>query len=62
MYLSRELRLADLANRWASTRSGRSSITSPITMCPDVTQFLSYMAGRTTRAKLGSMVIVLPLA
>ena len=29
-------------------------------MCPDVTQFLSYMAGKTTRAKLGSMVIVLP--
>ena len=30
------------------------------TMCPDVTQFLSYMAGKTTHAKLGSMVIVLP--
>jgi alkanesulfonate monooxygenase SsuD/methylene tetrahydromethanopterin reductase-like flavin-dependent oxidoreductase (luciferase family) len=29
-------------------------------MCPDVLQFLSYMAGRTTRAKLGSMVVVLP--
>ena len=30
------------------------------TMCPDVTQFLTYMAGRTTRVGLGSMVIVLP--
>src|SRR6188474_1177882 len=30
------------------------------TMCPDVLQFLSYMAGRTTRASLGSMVVVLP--
>lgn len=30
------------------------------TMCPDPAQFLTYMAGRTTNAKLGSMVIVLP--
>ena len=30
------------------------------TMCPSVTQFLTYMAGRTKRAKLGSMVMVLP--
>ena len=30
------------------------------TMCPDVLQFLSYMAGRTEHAKLGSMVVVLP--
>ena len=30
------------------------------TMCPDVTQFLSYMAGRTQRIGLGSMVMVLP--
>lgn len=30
------------------------------TMCPDVYQFLTYMAGRTKAAKLGSMVIVLP--
>ncbi len=30
------------------------------TMCPSVTQFLTYMAGRTTRVGLGSMVIVLP--
>ena len=30
------------------------------TMCPDVVQFLTYMAARTTRLKLGSSVIVLP--
>ena len=30
------------------------------TMCPDVYQFLSYCAGRTKTAQLGSMVIVLP--
>jgi len=30
------------------------------TMVPDVVQFLTYMAGRTKHAKLGSMVIVLP--
>ncbi len=30
------------------------------TMCPDVLQFLSYMAGRTERIGLGSMVVVLP--
>jgi len=30
------------------------------TMVPDVLQFLTYMAGRTKHAKLGSMVVVLP--
>lgn len=30
------------------------------TMCPDVLQFLTYMAGRTKSVKLGSMVVVLP--
>ena len=30
------------------------------TMCPDVYQFLSYCAGRTKTAQLGSMVMVLP--
>src|SRR5215831_18436615 len=30
------------------------------TMCPDVLQFLTYMAGRTKNIKLGSMVVVLP--
>ncbi|HUA54905.1 MAG TPA: LLM class flavin-dependent oxidoreductase [Candidatus Sulfotelmatobacter sp.] len=30
------------------------------TMCPNVAQFLTWVAGRTRRAKLGSMVMVLP--
>jgi alkanesulfonate monooxygenase SsuD/methylene tetrahydromethanopterin reductase-like flavin-dependent oxidoreductase (luciferase family) len=30
------------------------------TMCPDVLQFLTYMAGCTERIQLGSMVVVLP--
>jgi alkanesulfonate monooxygenase SsuD/methylene tetrahydromethanopterin reductase-like flavin-dependent oxidoreductase (luciferase family) len=30
------------------------------TMCPNVSQFLTYMAARTKRVKLGSMVQVLP--
>ncbi|WP_218578686.1 LLM class flavin-dependent oxidoreductase [Vineibacter terrae] len=30
------------------------------TMCPDVVQFLSYMAGRSKTLRLGSMVVVLP--
>ena len=30
------------------------------TMCPNVTQFLTYMAARTRKVKLGSMVMVLP--
>ena len=30
------------------------------TMCPDVLQFLSFLAARTERVKLGSMVVVLP--
>ena len=30
------------------------------TMCPDVLQFLTYMAGKTERVELGSMVVVLP--
>lgn len=33
---------------------------SGYTMCPNVGQFLTYMAGRTNHALLGSMVMVLP--
>src|SRR5882757_3713544 len=33
---------------------------SNYTMCPDVLQFLTYMAGRTKKVQLGSMVLVLP--
>lgn len=56
-----ELRLADLAEPlgFDSIWSVEHHFTD-YTMCPDVVQFLTYMAGRTQRAKLGSMVIVLP--
>ncbi|MEM7079154.1 MAG: LLM class flavin-dependent oxidoreductase [Pseudomonadota bacterium] len=56
-----ELRLGDLA-----IDLGFNSIWSvehhftDYTMCPDVTQFLSYWAGRNSEVMLGSMVIVLP--
>src|SRR2546422_9537622 len=30
------------------------------TMCPDVLQYLTYWAGRTSKVQLGSMVVVLP--
>jgi alkanesulfonate monooxygenase SsuD/methylene tetrahydromethanopterin reductase-like flavin-dependent oxidoreductase (luciferase family) len=30
------------------------------TMCPDVLQFLTWVAGKTSRVQLGSMVVVLP--
>jgi alkanesulfonate monooxygenase SsuD/methylene tetrahydromethanopterin reductase-like flavin-dependent oxidoreductase (luciferase family) len=33
---------------------------TPYTMVPDVVQFLTYMAGRTNKIELGTMVIVLP--
>ncbi len=33
---------------------------SPYTMIPDVTQFLTYLCGRTRRIGFGTMVIVLP--
>jgi alkanesulfonate monooxygenase SsuD/methylene tetrahydromethanopterin reductase-like flavin-dependent oxidoreductase (luciferase family) len=56
-----ELRLADLAEPlgFDSIWSVEHHFTD-YTMCPDVLQFLTYMAGRTRRARLGSMVVVLP--
>jgi alkanesulfonate monooxygenase SsuD/methylene tetrahydromethanopterin reductase-like flavin-dependent oxidoreductase (luciferase family) len=57
----RELVLSDLAEPL-----GFDSIWQPehhftnYEMTPDVLQFLTYMAGRTTKVKLGSMVVVLP--
>jgi alkanesulfonate monooxygenase SsuD/methylene tetrahydromethanopterin reductase-like flavin-dependent oxidoreductase (luciferase family) len=56
-----ELSMADLAEPlgfesiWAAEHHF-----SGYTMCPSVIQFLTYMAGRTKHAKLGSMVMVLP--
>jgi alkanesulfonate monooxygenase SsuD/methylene tetrahydromethanopterin reductase-like flavin-dependent oxidoreductase (luciferase family) len=56
-----ELRLADLAEPLGfQSIWGVEHHFTDYTMCPDVLQFLSYMAGRTTRASLGSMVVVLP--
>ena len=56
-----ELRLADLVEPlgFDSLWSVEHHFTD-YTMVPDVTEFLAYMAGRTQRVKLGSMVIVLP--
>jgi len=58
---TQELRLAELAEPlgFDSVWSVEHHFTD-YTMCPDVTQFLAYMAGKTNRVKLGSMVIVLP--
>ncbi len=56
-----ELRLADLAEPlgFDSIWSVEHHFTD-YTMVPDVLQFLTYMAGRTQRIQLGSMVVVLP--
>jgi len=56
-----ELRLADLAEPLGfESVWGVEHHFTDYTMCPDVLQFLTYMAGRTTRVQLGSMVVVLP--
>jgi alkanesulfonate monooxygenase SsuD/methylene tetrahydromethanopterin reductase-like flavin-dependent oxidoreductase (luciferase family) len=56
-----ELRLADLAEPLGfESIWGVEHHFTDYTMCPDVVQFLTYMAGRTTKAQLGSMVVVLP--
>jgi len=58
---AQELRLADLAEPLGfESLWGVEHHFTDYTMCPDVLQFLTYMAGRTTRAQLGSMVVVLP--
>jgi alkanesulfonate monooxygenase SsuD/methylene tetrahydromethanopterin reductase-like flavin-dependent oxidoreductase (luciferase family) len=56
-----EIALADLAEPlgfesiWAAEHHF-----TPYDMCPSTAQFLTYMAGRTRRVRLGSMVVVLP--
>ena len=56
-----ELRLADLAEPLGfESVWGVEHHFTDYTMCPDVLQFLTYMAGRTQRAQIGSMVVVLP--
>ena len=60
VYLN-ELRLAELAEPLGfQSVWGVEHHFTDYTMCPDVLQFLSYMAGRTRRVQLGSMVVVLP--
>jgi alkanesulfonate monooxygenase SsuD/methylene tetrahydromethanopterin reductase-like flavin-dependent oxidoreductase (luciferase family) len=56
-----ELRLTDLAEPLGfESIWGVEHHFTDYTMCPDVLQFLTYMAGRTQRVRLGSMVVVLP--
>src|ERR1700735_4275273 len=56
-----ELRLGDLAEPLGfESIWGVEHHFTDYTMCPDVLQYLSYFAGRTTSIKLGSMVVVLP--
>src|SRR3954452_3203207 len=56
-----DLRLADLAEPLGfESIWGVEHHFTDYTMCPDVLQFLTYMAGRTTTVQLGSMVVVLP--
>ena len=56
-----ELRLAELAEPLGfESVWGVEHHFTDYTMCPDVLQFLTYIAGRTERAQLGSMVVVLP--
>ncbi|HUI24932.1 MAG TPA: LLM class flavin-dependent oxidoreductase [Candidatus Kryptonia bacterium] len=56
-----DLHLADLAEPLGfESIWGVEHHFTDYTMCPDVLQFLTYMAGRTQRARLGSMVVVLP--
>jgi alkanesulfonate monooxygenase SsuD/methylene tetrahydromethanopterin reductase-like flavin-dependent oxidoreductase (luciferase family) len=62
----REVYAADLALAHLAEELGFDSIWgvehhfTEYTMCPDVLQFLAYMAGRTSRLLLGTMVVVLP--
>ena len=56
-----ELRLAELAEPLGfESVWGVEHHFTDYTMCPDVLQFLTYMAGRTAAVQLGSMVVVLP--
>ena len=56
-----EMRLADMVEPLGfDSIWGVEHHFTDYTMCPDVLQFLSYMAGRTKTLQLGSMVVVLP--
>ena len=56
-----EMSMADLAEPLGfDSLWGAEHHFDDYTMCPSVAQFLTYMAGRTRKVKLGSMVMVLP--
>jgi len=56
-----ELRLADLAEPLGfQSIWGVEHHFTDYTMCPNVLQFLAYMAGRNPNIQVGSMVVVLP--
>jgi alkanesulfonate monooxygenase SsuD/methylene tetrahydromethanopterin reductase-like flavin-dependent oxidoreductase (luciferase family) len=56
-----ELRLVDLAEPLGfDSVWGVEHHFTDYTMCPDVLQFLTWVAGRTKHVRLGSMVVVLP--
>nr|ADH04656.1 TugE [Chondromyces crocatus] len=56
-----ELRLADLAEPLGfDSIWGVEHHFTNHTICPDVLQYLTYLAARTQRIQLGSMVVVLP--
>jgi alkanesulfonate monooxygenase SsuD/methylene tetrahydromethanopterin reductase-like flavin-dependent oxidoreductase (luciferase family) len=56
-----ELRLTDLAEPLGfDSVWGVEHHFTDYTMCPDVLQFLTWVAGRTTHVGVGSMVVVLP--
>ena len=56
-----ELRLAEMAEPLGfESIWGVEHHFTDYTMCPDPLQFLTYMAGKTHKIKLGTMVVVLP--
>jgi alkanesulfonate monooxygenase SsuD/methylene tetrahydromethanopterin reductase-like flavin-dependent oxidoreductase (luciferase family) len=56
-----ELRLVDLAEPLGfDSVWGVEHHFTDYTMCPDVLQFLTWVAGRTRHVQIGSMVVVLP--
>jgi len=58
---AQELRLAEMAEPMGFDSIWESEHHfTDYEMTPDVLQFLSYMAGRTKKARLGSLVVILP--
>src|SRR5262245_13161843 len=56
-----ELRFGDLAEKLGfDSLWGVEHHFTDYSMCPDVLQYLTYLAGATEKVQLGSMVVVLP--